>query len=395
MKILLKGNMKKLLITTLLLSVVMTNSGCWDRVEINDIAIIVASSLDMGDEEGEYLMSLQIPLPGQLGAEAGGGGGTSGEKTFYVDGESASNVREATDILQKRMARRIFFAHRRVIVISEEVAREVGIRQFFDAFVRVPENRTTAFMVISQGKAQDFLNAQPELEQFSAEVLRELMAVQAFEINLKDIAQMLNQVGGDALIPYVALQNAKSPEEDTQEIEFLGFAQFKDDRLVNVLTGDLKEGAKWLIKEFHPFVSTIDVEGTPFTLQYFEGDTEIDVEYDNENINFTINIEANSFLLEDIAQVNWDNLEEIRNLKQEASKHIKQKVEKTVEQMREHNSDIAQLGLLFSRKYPRIWRERYRDNWEETLAQVDIHINVNAEVSRTGLITENIADLEE
>src|SRR5690606_14741135 len=97
--------------------------GCWDRIEINDVAFVLATALDKEDD-GSYRYSALIPLPGQMGGTQGGGGGTGGSGPYYIESEVGRNFSDAQNKLQKRMARNIFHDHRRVIVISEAIAEE-------------------------------------------------------------------------------------------------------------------------------------------------------------------------------------------------------------------------------------------------------------------------------
>ena len=56
-------------------------TGCWNRVEINDIAIVTAIGLDL--IEGDKIrLSLQVALPSKLGPAVGGA--SSGKSTIVI-----------------------------------------------------------------------------------------------------------------------------------------------------------------------------------------------------------------------------------------------------------------------------------------------------------------------
>ncbi|UJF34245.1 hypothetical protein L0M14_03155 [Paenibacillus hexagrammi] len=97
-------------------------TGCWDRIETNDVAFVLSSSVDLEDD-GKYRVSYLVPLPGSMGGASGGGGGTSGNNSYYIDSETGATMREATSKLQKRMSRKLFLSHRRTIIIGEEMAK--------------------------------------------------------------------------------------------------------------------------------------------------------------------------------------------------------------------------------------------------------------------------------
>src|SRR5690606_35624618 len=118
-------------------------------------------------------VSALIPLPGSLGGGTGGGGSTGGQKPYYIDSDTGRTVREANNKLQRRMTRYIFYAHRRVMLMSDTAAAQ-GLNLLFDSISRIPENRMSSYLLVSEGKAADVLGVQPKMERFSAEFMREL-----------------------------------------------------------------------------------------------------------------------------------------------------------------------------------------------------------------------------
>ncbi|HWO97783.1 MAG TPA: Ger(x)C family spore germination protein, partial [Bacillus sp. (in: firmicutes)] len=119
-------------------------TGCWDRKEINDIAFVTATGFDRKGEN-QYQVSVQVPLPGGMGGagSSGGGGGTGGNKSFYVDSEIGRNIRESNDKLQRRMSRNLYFAHRRVLIVGDELARK-GFDDVLNLIALQPQARLSA-----------------------------------------------------------------------------------------------------------------------------------------------------------------------------------------------------------------------------------------------------------
>ncbi|MBX5477244.1 MAG: Ger(x)C family spore germination protein, partial [Clostridia bacterium] len=50
-------------------------SGCWDRVEVNDLAIVLAAAVDVPSEGPGYEITVELAQPAALGLGGGGGGG--------------------------------------------------------------------------------------------------------------------------------------------------------------------------------------------------------------------------------------------------------------------------------------------------------------------------------
>lgn len=382
----------RLTLVVLVLVSALAVTGCWDRTEVNDIAIVVATSFDL-EPDGQFRVSCQMALPGQMGGSNGGGGGTSGTKSFFVDSEVGRTIREANARQQARLSRHLFFAHRRVLVIGEELAKR-GIREVYDVIARVPENRLTSNIVISAGKGYDLLNAQPQFERFSAEAMREILISDAMvQVNLKDVAQELSQTGVDPLLPYMKTLSTTKTKEKSKEVGFVGYAQFHDDKMVGVITKEASEGVHWLQKKFRPYMTTLDEmkEFGKVSIYAYRGKSKITPVPLADHLRFDIDIQAICYVVESLSDVDFGLTENVEKLQKVLNEHIRRSVEDTIAQIKKVQSDSGGLGLHVARSYPRLWREKYMYDWYAELEKAQFNITVQSEISRIGLISENIA----
>jgi len=373
----------------------LTLTGCWDRMEINDMAIAVASALDL-EEDGKLRMSVQIPLVGQMGGMGGGGGGGGGEKNFIVDSETGNTIREINAKQQLKLPRRLFFSHRRVLLVSEDVAKERGIREFFDVIARVPENRLNANLVIVKGKAYKLLTMKPKMEKFSGEGIREIVESEAvMGTTMKDVAQMLNQYGADPIIPYLALvENNKKAKIETADFKMLGYAIFHDDKMVGVLKDDPTEGIRWLREQFQPYGKTFDFKGGKVSLNIYKGKANVTPVLEQDHIRFDVKVQAVAYMLESTAPVDFIDPTEVRSVEAKLAEEIRESLKKSVSSIQEYKSDVSQLGLLVARTYPRKWQMEFLSRWHEELARTKFTYDVQVKISRIGLTSENIGKRE-
>lgn len=365
--------------------------GCWDRVEVNDLAIVVAASLDKEDDL--YRLTIQMPLPGQMGGNSGGGGGTSGEKSYFVDSATGRTAREATANLQKRFSRRLYFAHRRVFVIGEEVAKE-GISELFDLIARIPENRLTTRVAVAKGHAYELLNAQPKLERYSGEAIREILESEAvMNVSLKETAQMLAKTGADPIIAYLAAVPVQKGETSKKKdmVQFEGYAQFRDDKMVGLLKGGTAEGITWLRQEFHPYMTTITTDkGEKVTINIYSGTCRVRPKIEKDHLHFDLNIKVKGHVVDSLTMNDFSRPGNSRQAERELEKHIKKSIEECAAKIKEQESDSAGLGLLIASKYPRLWKDKYRSGWYDELKRATFSIQVTTTMSRIGLISENL-----
>lgn len=122
-------------------------SGCWSQKELNELAIISATSIDK-NEEGKYIKTIQLINPSNVaGGLQGGGGGQSPAVTVYS--ATGDSVLEAHFNASAKISRKLYHSHANLIVLSEDVVREDGLENVLDAFERDPEIRSTARVVIA------------------------------------------------------------------------------------------------------------------------------------------------------------------------------------------------------------------------------------------------------
>ncbi|USG67720.1 Ger(x)C family spore germination protein [Brevibacillus ruminantium] len=368
-------------------------AGCWDRVEINDRAWVLAFSIDK-EADGQYRLSLQLPLVGSLGGPTGGGGGTSGDKSFYVDSAIGPTLREASNILQSRMSRQIYYAHHRVIIIGEDLAKS-GLREILDIVARFPENRLTSYVVMAKGKGVDVLKAQPQLERFSAEAMRELVKLRGVTITVKDLAQMLNTPGIDAHLPVVEAVNSQ-PKGKQKEIQGIGYSVFRDDKMVYFLERNKSNTFRWFQPTFHFYSALIPIRKNKFVnVQVDQGKLSVKPIPKNDHVHFRMQVAARAKLIEDHSGLDWGDRKNIRMLEKKLAEQISGEIRQTLlETVNQHQSDPIGLGLILARNYPRLWKQKYRENWTDHLKNVTYEIHIRTSIQSVGQTTENLTEEE-
>ncbi|RKD24991.1 hypothetical protein BEP19_03915 [Ammoniphilus oxalaticus] len=358
-------------------------TGCWDRVEVNDIAVVVATGVDL-EEDGLYRISVQLPLVT----------GNGGESSFYVDSERGRTIREAIGKMQRRMARQLIFSHRRILVVGEDVAKD-GIYEFFDELARLPDNRLTVRMVIAEGKAMDMLQANPNFEPFSSEAMREITKLPfVIPINLQDIAHALN-IGADPITPYLGRVETE-PDSGNQEVEFIGYAQFKKDRMVDVFKNEAANGAHWFAVNFMPYTITFDIKeagkSEAITVKIYEAHRRIRSRMNDRGemeIQLKVNLRGavqESHLTADLRfPSNREKLDE------KFLSEVREQIEAFIDQAKRQKTDSGEWGFLINQRYPKEWQDRYAQDWHTKLEELKFDIQIKGEIDRLGQISENIA----
>jgi spore germination protein KC len=365
-------------------------SGCWDRTETNDLAFVLSSSLDLEDD-GKIRISYLMALPGQMGGATGGGGGTAGKQSYYIDSEVGTNVRAATQRLQKRIARRINVAHRRTMVLGEAFARERGIYQTFDAIPRLPESRMSSFLIVAKGKGYHLLNAQPKFERFSAEAIRELAKPpMTMKLTTKDIGLALS-FGSDPVIAYMELAKSQKGKHPSEEIQLIGYAQFQGYKMIGAYRGESALALTWLSNRVMDSTITFPLQKKEdISIRIINGHCRVIPTLNNGQISFDVDIHLTGKVREDFSGENLYKINTLQSVESKFSFYVKQYMQNALKQMQESKTDSAQFGMRVREKYPYEWNQSLKDNWRELFSKAKVTIHSKTLISETGLINQNL-----
>lgn len=372
-----------------------TLTGCWDRREVNDIAIVSGTAMDkVGDK---YRAAVQFPLAGQLGGPGGGGGGTTGKKSWYVDSGTGETVKEANNQLQRSMSRQLYFSHRRVLIMGEEMARG-GISSAMDITMRTSQNRMSAFVVVAKGEAIDLLNADAVVEQQPSEMMREL-AVNSMKSprTIRHVADILLSEGVDVALPYFVSEKirAGAKGESKTTITAEGLAAFHKDKLAGFLKGDAAKGALWAMNQARrPSVTVQAPKGEGMlTVLFSENEVELDPAVSGDEVTVTVKIRAIGFISDNESNYPYHS-DLLSDLKQALAVKIIGNVEKGVKQLQEYGSDACGFGDTLYRKHPGDWK-RLKDRWPELYPKVQTKVKVELQIEHSGSLVEPAAKKEE
>ncbi|WP_078411797.1 Ger(x)C family spore germination protein [Priestia abyssalis] len=368
-------------------------AGCWDRKEINDIAFVTATGFDKKGEN-EYQVSVQVPLPGGMGGagSSGGGGGTGGNTSFYVDSETGRNIRECNDRLQKRMSRSLYFAHRRVLIIGDNLAQQ-GFRRALDVIALQPQSRLSAYILVSKTSAAKLLNTQTNLEKIPAEAIRE-MDKAGLGITVKETIMDLKREGVDPLFPVVEIEKTKTGKgkEDKEELAIRRVGIFKDDKLAFITNESETAGVTWLLNEMVNKAITFPVRK----------DEELNVRIVEEKLRFThkvtgnvpaltIHVDAKGTLEENEPNLIMEDKKTYEMVKRKMEKAIQKQIMDIVNHAKSEGIDPFGLGWYLYRTENRLWAEEWKRRWREMLPDVKVDIRINVDIQRlsnTGLNLE-------
>jgi spore germination protein KC len=387
-------------------------TGCWDRQELEERAVVLGVSIDRAEEvtqkkeeevshlsrtlpapkTGMLRITVQIAVPGRIPlgpgqGGGGGGGGGGGIRTVWVVDAVGHTIEEAVNNLQQRVAPPLFLGHLRVIVVSEAVARN-GIQNLNDYFHRNPEIRRMNWMFISKGRAEDFMRASPQLERVPT-----LYFMTTMDKSVKmgrfpdDFLGMFwsasSSKGKEGYLPYIELQG-----KDTVQIS--GLAYFRGDKMVGS-TKPIEVPLFMGIMGLNPAggQAFVKVPGTEDYVVWMgknrKSVIKIQMKDGHPHVAVRVYIEGN--LNEKTSDEVLLNREVIQQVEQELAKQTKIAYLDLIRKTQEKGADIFGFGEYVRAKQPRYWNEQVKtkERWQEMYKDLSVDITVQVHVRRVGM----------
>lgn len=132
-------------------------SGCYDRIEIDELTYIIAIGFDKGKTYPIKMTMQYAASKSMAGGESQGGEGGDGKILELITLE-APTVASGLNMANGFIGRQMNMSHTVALFISEELARE-GIESFMYGISRYRELRPNMYVAVCRGEAEDFLKS--------------------------------------------------------------------------------------------------------------------------------------------------------------------------------------------------------------------------------------------
>lgn len=426
-------------ILILLSSVVATFlSGCYDYIEPNDLSYVVAIGVDKGKQDNLYNYTLQFAKPTQISGGSSEEGG-SGKETLGTVKVEAPSIYSALNVANHVISKSFTLSHTKIIVISEELAKE-GIERIVDAAGRSTDLRPTVFFCVSAGEAEKYLESvKPVVEINPVKYYRLIFeSPNSSYIPKNDAGNVFFNLRSNTeqcTLPYVGVgkgssdkgssddssskseNQAQSPvpsSEQNSDIpinekgfeyhmkeyvagkldiekqnasEVLGTAVFKGDKMIGTLSGIESEMLNILLGRFTNGYSTLYVPETPQTPVTIrieqESKPKINLKLENgkPKINIKIKLLGN-FMSVPTDYIIENNLEEFeKNTSEYIEEFALALLEKTKTKF---NSDIIGFGKNAKKKF--LTNKEFEEfDWNEAYTDSEFSCEAEFSIRRTGL----------
>lgn len=363
-------------------------TGCWDRVEVNDLAIVTGTAIDKKNDEIELTIQIFRPKAAGGGEQAGSGGS---DNITVTTSQTGDNIADALSKLQGKLSREVFWGQCKIFIFSEELAKD-GIQEQLDFLLRHPEPRERTFVYVSEGKAKEILEVVPRLETYSSEVLREVSnKLIGMQVTIQDVDEMLTDITGAVAIPYVKIKSEKPLEGKKIKFPHIdGTAIFHRDKMVGTITESETRGILWLRDEIKGYTVSVGLEGEKglVSLNPVSANVRLKPKIEKDSWIMTVDVLTESSIVQNETRINFTDPKQLEKLEKNFGKAIETRIREGLARLQnDHHADIVGFSKEFYRKYPKEWRE-IESHWDEVFANLIVDIHVEAHIRRGGYINK-------
>ncbi|ANS77281.1 hypothetical protein AWM70_15975 [Paenibacillus yonginensis] len=384
--------------------------GCWDNRELNEIGITSGTAYDWNNNKWTITYQVINPLSSSGTMGSGGESNTPPFLTFTTQGAS---IMDAISHSNMTSVRQLFFAHSRMTVFSENLARK-GITDVMDLFLRKPDARETVNVFISRRMGRDILDQLMQTSKNQGAGIQLMMQQEANlssyypGIRMFELAVNLASESHCATIPEIKL-TGNEIMDSTQEIEVtdlpsrleLGsLAVLKNDRLIGWLSVKEAFGLTFLTNQIHSASISIpsdpkkgEVKDSSFSLLHSK--TKVKPKWENDHFVMDVNVRGGGTLLQLSGDVDLNKSGEIEQLEQNINKEVLAYIQESWSALQKLNADATGFATLVHRKYPRRWKQiKAAESWDKEFRAIELRPHVSMKIERFGLGSKSFKSIE-
>ena len=371
-------------------------TGCWDRRELNELGIVLATGLDKGSA-GELVLTSQVVRPAAIRKQGGGGGQESPIEIITARG---STVFEAIKNISKEFDKNVTFSHNKVLLIDEQLARD-GLLPILDFLARSYEIRGTCWMIIAKDSmASKILGEKHGMNNTQAIYMNDIIVnkKQNSEVSAINILDMLKAVGGNEINPICGVMEIiqeKTKEVTHKGVKLTGTAVFKKDKLVGFLSDIETRGLNWVTGEVKGGVINVPsptIKNKLIAIEIKRSSVSVKPKIEDETISFVIEVKEEGAIVEEQTLTDVSKLPVLEEIENSQKMVIEKEIKRTVDKVqKEYGSDNFGFGKALNDKYPDKWKE-VKDRWEDMFPEVKYTVEVDAKIRNTGLLQKSVIE---
>lgn len=383
-----------------LLAICLTLTGCWDRMELNRLAITSATGVDYKD--GKWIVSYQVVIPAAISAAMTATGGGAAKLPVVVYSTSGNTIREAVWKSALESPRRLFFSHTRVLVVSREAAKQ-GLSPLIDIYLRNPDSRETVSVLISDDDARRIMEQLMQIQIIPGDGIAETIVGEARDLSILPNIKMYNLTmellgpAKSAIIPEILISGTKGVTSSTDlnkttlssKLRLGRLAALKDDKFVGWLERPEALGVSFMRDQVKAtsfsFSCSASMPGDNSAFRLTLSKTKVTPRrLPDGRFEMEIAVKGEGTLLETSCPMDVNQPEAVRQMERQLEQKIVGIIEMSWQAVKKLDTDIVGFADSIHRAYPKTWRQ-LAPNWSKSFGEIEIRPKADITVKSLGL----------
>ncbi|MCO7124495.1 Ger(x)C family spore germination protein [Sporolactobacillus shoreicorticis] len=383
---------KKITLVLIVFLFLISLTGCWDKGELNESAIVVAMGIDRNENNGDIDMTLQFIRPGALNQQQG-----SNESPYDVINASGESFLETVKKANEKLDRKLSFAHLKTIIIGEKMAK-TGVTEFTDYLLRTFEMRQSTLIAVTPNNVSQVLAAKHGIENVQATYMEGIVKTQKsmFNSSTTDVLHFINKMETKGLNPVTGVftllnqQDISFNDEPQRKTGLLysGTAVFRADKLVGYLNSRETRGLNYIINGKsggYVLVPSPNDKSSKVSIELSKIKNKITPIRMNGSLTFCIHVEAEGNIAEITDRSAVSKQDVLKKINQKFTDSITKDIRSTVNRSQKKlKTDILGFGRAYEKSYPSEW-DKVKDQWASSFPTVPFKVKVKTEIKKTGL----------
>lgn len=397
--------MKKVFTAILIFSIIIL-TGCWDSREMNELGLVMAVGIDKASDSNNYIVTVQV-VHSKQASQSGSETGSNTAPVFVLTAQGKT-LFDATRELIKISSKRIMWAHNYIIIIGESVARD-SIIPVIDYFTHNPELRMKTPVVVSKGKAMDYLTIKSGMEDITGITFSDIYGYAHFsaefiETDLLSVSQNYNSEYAQPVISAIDFNKSRLilgdviSKEPVDQVQFGGSAVFQKDKMIGWLSPDETKGLAWIFNETGSTLETVPDPSNSKKFLSVETEnvkTNIKTSVDDGKPAVTFEVSGTGSIVEEDNTTNL-SLDELK-------KSVEGLVEKDIANnicmclyklQRVYASDVIGLARYVRTQHNDEWENGIKKQWKEIYPQMPVTVSVKININSSTIKQKPMNEVE-
>lgn len=357
----------------LLLGAMFFLTGCWDKKEFNQMAVVQTLAVDKHDDEYKVTLQLITPKAGEKGITA--------EDLWIISGQGKS-VAAALDQADLSTPRRIYLEQMNLILLGEGVLVDdlMGGYRYLTSSHYL---RRSNYVLAIKGEAGKIIEAKPELGKIDIFYLTNLIKDQERKIEnsitlVNDCLLAAHSVSGAVFIPSVTLA-------EKEKLTLDGGALVKNNQLTDWVEQEWVDSYYWIcgeIKQKPLVLQDVWEMGDMIVLETEKSHCHLTVKQSNPLV-IGLEIEAQMDMIDNRGVHNVadekDLEQSLEQVRQRAEQEIMMLVKNCLRQAQDLNCDVFNIGQwLYAFHQPIAAKYDWQKDFAAVKFEVEVKVNLKS-----------------